>query len=72
MRCVYCITLENALASEHFYLCYMVIIGMWLSLVECLNGVQEAAGSNPVIPTISSVHNVYEVMNTRFFVFKPF
>ena len=29
---------------------------------------EEAAGSNPVIPTISSVHNVYEVMNTRFFV----
>ena len=24
---------------------------MWLSLVECLNGVQEVAGSNPVIPT---------------------
>ena len=28
-----------------------------------------AAGSNPVTSTISSVHNVYEVMNTRFFCF---
>ena len=28
-----------------------------------------ADGQHPVIPTISSVHNVYEVMNTRFFCF---
>ena len=26
-------------------------IGMWLSLVECLVRDEEAAGSNPVIPT---------------------
>ena len=30
---------------------------------------EDAAGSSPVTPTISSVHNVYEVMNTRFFCF---
>jgi hypothetical protein len=26
-------------------------IGMWLSLVEYLNGVQVVVGSNPAIPT---------------------
>ena len=38
-------------------------------VVAHLTGGQGAAGSSPVTPTISSVHNVYEVMNTRFFSF---
>ncbi len=29
------------------------LTGPWLSLVERLNGVQEAAGSNPAGPTIA-------------------
>ncbi len=33
---------------------------VWRSLVSRLNGVQEAAGSNPVTRTISSVHNATE------------
>ena len=41
-------------------------------LVAHTSGGRGAAGSSPVTPTISSVHNVYEVMNTRFFVFMPF
>ena len=38
-------------------------------LVAHTSGGRDAAGSSPVTPTISSVHNVYEVMNTRFFCF---
>ena len=30
------------------------VFGVWLSLVECLVRVQEAAGSNPATPTTSS------------------
>ena len=41
-------------------------------LVAHTSGGRGAAGSSPVTPTISSVHNVYEVMNTRFFIFMPF
>ena len=37
-------------------------------LVARASGGRGAAGSSPVTPTIPSVHNVYEVMNTRFFV----
>lgn len=36
--------------------------GVWLSLVECLTGGQEVAGSNPVTPTMRKVEpidNVY-------------
>jgi len=35
-------------------------------------GGHNATLRNLAINTISSIHNVYEVMNTRFFVFKPF
>ena len=38
-------------------------------LVAHTSGGRDAAGSSPVTPTITSVHNVYEVMNTRFFCF---
>ena len=34
---------------------------VWRSLVSRLNGVQEAAGSNPVTRTMSSVHNGFEL-----------
>ena len=30
------------------------VVGVWLSLVECLVRDQEAAGSNPVTPTIKN------------------
>ena len=45
--------------------------GVWLSLVEYLNGVQVAAGSNPVTPTIPSVLTGLEKFckNTRFLIF---
>ena len=42
-------------------------IGVWLSLVEYLNGVQVAAGSNPVTPTIPSVLIGLEPIRTFFF-----
>lgn len=31
-------------------------LGMWRSSVACLHGVQEVAGSNPVIPTLIIRH----------------
>lgn len=42
--------------------------GVWLSLVECLVRDQEAGGSNPLTPTISSIHKGFGFMNTRFFI----
>ena len=42
---------------------------MWLSLVERLVWDQDAAGSSPVIPTISSVHKGFDFMDTRFLFF---
>ena len=45
----------------------MFIIRGVAQVVAHLTGGQGAAGSSPVTPTISSVHNVYEVVNTRFF-----
>jgi hypothetical protein len=37
-------------------------VGMWLSLVERLVRDQEAAGSNPVIPTISNKKPSYGLL----------
>lgn len=42
--------------------------GVWLSLVEYLNGVQVAAGSNPVTPTIK---NTVKPLVLRYFYFSP-
>ena len=44
--------------------------GVWLSLVEYLNGVQVAAGSNPVTPTIPRVLIGFEMFykHSRFFI----
>ena len=45
--------------------------GVWLSLVEYLNGVQVAAGSNPVTPTSASVLIGFEFYkDTRFLCLK--
>ena len=41
-------------------------IEMWLSLVERCVRDAEAAGSNPVISTISSVHNGFELWTLDF------
>ena len=41
-------------------------VGVWLSLVEYLNGVQVAAGSNPVTPTIK---NTVKPLVSRYFYF---
>ena len=38
-------------------------------VVERLVRDQEAAGSSPVTPTISSIHKGFDFMNTRFFIF---
>ena len=43
-------------------------VGVWLSLVEYLNGVQVAAGSNPVTPTIK---NTVKPLVLRYFYFCP-
>ena len=46
--------------DKHAGLCYTVMaIGVWLSPVECLVRDQEAAGSNPVTPTIRETSFVY-------------
>ena len=42
-------------------------IGVWRSLVSRLVRVQEASGSNPDTPTISSVHNGFELWTLDFF-----
>ncbi len=36
-------------------------------MVACLVRDQEVVGSNPVTPTISSIHKGFHFMNTRFF-----
>ena len=41
-------------------------IGVWRSLVSRLVRVQEASGSNPDTPTISSVHNGFELWTLDF------
>ena len=41
-------------------------IGVWHSLVVRLVRDQEVAGSNPVTPTISSVHNGFELWTLTF------
>ena len=38
-----------------------VLIGVWRSLVSRLVRVQEAVGSNPATPTMSSVHTGFEL-----------
>ena len=43
---------------------------MWLSLVERCVRDAEAAGSNPVISTISSVHNGFELWTLDFYLYK--
>ena len=45
---------------------------MWLSLVERCVRDAEAAGSNPVISTISSVHNGFELWTLDFFAISSF
>ena len=47
-------------------------IGVWRSLVSRLVRVQEASGSNPDTPTISSVHNGLELWTLDFFAISSF
>ena len=49
-----------------------MVIGVWRSLVSRLVRVQEASGSNPDTPTISSVHNGFELWTLDFFVISSF
>ena len=46
--------------------------GVWRSLVSRLVRDQEASGSNPDTPTISSVHNGFELWTLDFFVISSF
>ena len=64
--------LSNAIDNPTSLWYNIQAIGVWLSPVECLVRDQEAGGSNPLTPTIPSVHDEYEVMSTRFFCFMPF
>lgn len=50
--------ITSATQSEHH--------GMWRSSVACLHGVQEVAGSNPVIPTL--IKSPYNFVCKGFFV----
>ena len=74
-RSAFCGNKEQTRNDEQNPLVDFVIIvgicdaaGVWLSLVEYLNGVQVAAGSNPVTPTIK---NTVKPLVLRYFYFYP-
>lgn len=50
--------LRSGRRGRRFKSCHPDHYGVWLSLVEYLNGVQGAAGSNPVTPTIGSLNGL--------------
>ncbi len=55
-------------ARLHYnYCCTKFNIGMWLSLVERLVWDQDAAGSNPVIPTMLTVEIGFKSYFNRLF-----
>ncbi len=60
----------NMICSFHDKYCRHSSVGVWLSLVERLVRDQEAAGSNPVTPTINIMKG-YRLSALHFFVLIP-